>query len=477
MGSLLSTIWVPLLKCTNFSPLWVTLTQSTGTLPSENCFGSPITCHNCIRKNRFEDTQRSKKENLYQRCSGCLILSYCDRQCQTEHWWRVHKGHCRGLLRQTQFTTHNQYDCQQCIEEYEEGPDPITSYYSPKAGCYKQKTDEITQKVVGETFGFHKRNPNHGCKAEFQSNLPTALYKINKEPQDNELDGLIVHIQMLLEAIITKLEHNFTRDQETINLAIAQYERIIRLRIEGWTNQLIYGDVGMAQTRMIRHWENKLFWEPTIKLGSRMNPNDAWWKALAMTCKMLECTINTRRLDLIIMDIESSREFKLCAQRKRGELKWAKINHQANRTDKWMKSMPWPTIRNNKLILVTSTETENWHRRLRINKLKTSEREMEERMSLWRTVSSCDHCLKYSRKTHRCTTCKSAQYCGKGCQISDMQIHKHLCTIWKRSKIKKVKSARKKEIRMDSTLARKEKPENPMPYQSYNIALKKMILQ
>ena len=30
------------------------------------------------------------------RCTGCWKISYCSKECQEEHWHKVHRRHCKG---------------------------------------------------------------------------------------------------------------------------------------------------------------------------------------------------------------------------------------------------------------------------------------------------------------------------------------------------------------------------------------------
>lgn len=48
-------------------------------------------CANCLVFN-----WKSEGATL-QQCSRCKVLVYCDKQCQEEHWYLVHKHHCKKL--------------------------------------------------------------------------------------------------------------------------------------------------------------------------------------------------------------------------------------------------------------------------------------------------------------------------------------------------------------------------------------------
>ena len=50
-------------------------------------------CANCLV---YGWTQPEDLDTL-QQCSRCKVLLYCDKECQKEHWMRVHKQHCKKL--------------------------------------------------------------------------------------------------------------------------------------------------------------------------------------------------------------------------------------------------------------------------------------------------------------------------------------------------------------------------------------------
>ena len=48
-------------------------------------------CANCLVFNY------QCEEVTLQQCSRCKVITYCDKQCQKEHWHLVHKQHCKKL--------------------------------------------------------------------------------------------------------------------------------------------------------------------------------------------------------------------------------------------------------------------------------------------------------------------------------------------------------------------------------------------
>jgi len=68
--------------------------------------------------------KETSKEPL-QRCSKCKVAHYCDKDCQTEHWEKVHKDRCKYLRREKELKAgvhrHQESTCQGCKEEKELG--------------------------------------------------------------------------------------------------------------------------------------------------------------------------------------------------------------------------------------------------------------------------------------------------------------------------------------------------------------------
>jgi len=58
-----------------------------------------------------------------QRCAKCKVAYYCDKDCQTEHWVKVHKDKCKYLRRETDLKIgvhrHQENSCLACKEENE----------------------------------------------------------------------------------------------------------------------------------------------------------------------------------------------------------------------------------------------------------------------------------------------------------------------------------------------------------------------
>ena len=72
-------------------------------------------CHNCINY----DWEQVKNRELLQRCAKCKQSWYCSKECQEEHWLKVHKFYCKKLVKahdsKEAESVHIQADCMSCF--------------------------------------------------------------------------------------------------------------------------------------------------------------------------------------------------------------------------------------------------------------------------------------------------------------------------------------------------------------------------
>ena len=57
------------------------------------------------------------------KCEKCQVVSYCGKECQDEHWEKVHKEHCRYLAGEenAEHSEHNEDSCDYCAAEADAG--------------------------------------------------------------------------------------------------------------------------------------------------------------------------------------------------------------------------------------------------------------------------------------------------------------------------------------------------------------------
>ena len=61
------------------------------------------------------------------RCGGCWKMFYCSRECQEEHWGKVHKAHCKFFSKKGLQDTvvHNERTCNYCTFQKEFGEEVL----------------------------------------------------------------------------------------------------------------------------------------------------------------------------------------------------------------------------------------------------------------------------------------------------------------------------------------------------------------
>ena len=90
-------------------------------------------CANCLLHGwKPEEGQRS-----LQQCSKCKLIQYCSKECQAEHWKRVHQKQCRYFADpvKAQKFGHKDEDCALCLEVARVGKDEICQATNPNYEC------------------------------------------------------------------------------------------------------------------------------------------------------------------------------------------------------------------------------------------------------------------------------------------------------------------------------------------------------
>jgi len=90
-------------------------------------------CTNCENYDWSQPADLSKLLT----CSKCRFLSYCSRECQLEHWVKVHKQHCKYLADQKVMPQSRHYpvNCSTCVERAKIGLAELSSADNPTLCC------------------------------------------------------------------------------------------------------------------------------------------------------------------------------------------------------------------------------------------------------------------------------------------------------------------------------------------------------
>ena len=94
-------------------------------MEGRRCYGVARDCANCISMMRNERCDQNSTNSCscaecrglqLRRCTGCQVVAYCSKLCQTEHWKTNHKAWCRILSGKTRVAAveHQVGKCRAC---------------------------------------------------------------------------------------------------------------------------------------------------------------------------------------------------------------------------------------------------------------------------------------------------------------------------------------------------------------------------
>ena len=97
------------------------------------CFFEERECFNC---SHYGWKQPEDKSTILQ-CVRCKVVYYCSRQCQEEHWHKLHKHHCKYLAKAKvmPLARHEETSCLVCRKEAETGRKKMSKPSNPVLPC------------------------------------------------------------------------------------------------------------------------------------------------------------------------------------------------------------------------------------------------------------------------------------------------------------------------------------------------------
>ena len=100
-------------------------------------FHTPLgekTCFNCV----YNWWGQPEDRNTIQRCAKCKLVSYCSKECQKEHWMKVHKKHCKYLAEEKvmPLSMHEEANCTGCKKQKVTGRAELSKPDNPVLGCH-----------------------------------------------------------------------------------------------------------------------------------------------------------------------------------------------------------------------------------------------------------------------------------------------------------------------------------------------------
>ena len=94
-------------------------------------------CANC----RLHGWKQLEDTRQLQRCKNCKVVQYCGKDCQREHWKKVHKEQCDHFVKSdsNQDWAHKEADCLNCRQAAAVGKSKLKKPNNPNYECiYKE---------------------------------------------------------------------------------------------------------------------------------------------------------------------------------------------------------------------------------------------------------------------------------------------------------------------------------------------------
>ena len=70
-------------------------------------------CANC----KLFQWKQPENRKTVRKCTRCQVVAYCSKECQEEHWHKVHRNHCKylGGVKKADHSEHRKDTCKTCI--------------------------------------------------------------------------------------------------------------------------------------------------------------------------------------------------------------------------------------------------------------------------------------------------------------------------------------------------------------------------
>jgi len=303
------------------------------TFITKKCFPPAKICYNCNRKNRSGVKENEEKNKDFARCSGCHFLTYCDSDCQREHWRKVHKNHCKFLggkknvdnhppqtsntancLAKASCKTKSCHCCPLCIEEKSADATQLGSIKSPKTKCHIGDMINLLKTALGLKFDFHAEGRSCSCESEIplakECGIEGLDYFLNIPFPLGEVSGKYVHANEEIVAHALRITNAISFKDKNIaknkTFKLLDYG-LINFRVSVWIDVLTHGVFkGIAGGKPLCDYVNSL--KPVY------GPRNAWWKALAATVDNIgdmNFTLDSVFIDYDSLKGERFKDFKL----------------------------------------------------------------------------------------------------------------------------------------------------------------------
>ena len=391
--------------------------------------------------------QPEKKDDLL-RCKRCKVTKYCGKECQTEHWLKLHKRQCRYFADLTKIpqSKHEENSCLVCYNSVGGTTHEIGNFNTPNYEClYKSKEWGVLE-------------------------MYDDLYHTHPFPANGQPENIKEKLVLVMWHLVHKFKQihlgYFGNFQEELNKFL---NSLLLARLDIWRSKKIYPKPehfcpDMPAAMDMEFWENVdkatkrcvqlvnpfQMWN-IIRLVTKMSMDEYTLRMLSSLKdpfntmptdlkKYLSLALNNRTkfivmvsqilqaLDHQIIPYETVLKI-ICG----GSLKkvCSICSKQVNVIGIGVHEMNGPVIFFDYLFMgMVLCGTGNCH------DIRNSMAEDWGKFSvivstaaMKRDYNRCDNCFLLSPVgyVHRCSRCCTTMYCSKSCQREDWKIHKEVC--------------------------------------------------
>jgi len=465
---------------------------------TKECFPPAERCMNCLRKHRYGIMDKPELKEL-KRCTGCHLLTYCDKDCQREHWLKVHKDHCKLLSGRkiVDNTMHIADKCSLCTDQVKTSNSERLSSASPKTDCHVEAVTFSMRSVLGCMFRFHKDGNRCTCGIDYACPLPFELGEISGKYIGSGLDQMMGHAIKILCAMRLKSEKDSNKEQKTLSLVGS----VTAVRGQLWYDILIHGVEVPLDV-------DEFYLSDHVKDLSRYyESSDTWWKCLSFTLDLIyKMAIGLTSLYSDSESLQDPRFGNLNDVHLDYKMKVENMN-RLSKNNAWSKFQLWPAATGTQLEIVLSEGVccvscmtplsgsvnliqedngEDDGRPIMMSHFQEFEdlavfcpvagclqtcyddlayrmkqdgrwqKYLQENRNFLTSSRTCDFCLKQSLSCHRCSSCCAAQYCSTTCQRKDLSFHKTVCDVWATDKSRKLPDGRNQKKIFKSRIKNKK---------------------
>ena len=155
----------------------------------------------CVNCTIYGWAQLSDRSKLL-RCAKCKFISYCSKECQQEHWVKVHRHHCKYMSGQKKLplTRHDTATCSGCLQQTMIGLEEMSQVDNPCLGCsWVLNVSPHVVKISADSI--------HSC---FTVTDPGAVHSVPLPFKLGEMSGIFLtkaeHTASILNRLLRKLK-------------------------------------------------------------------------------------------------------------------------------------------------------------------------------------------------------------------------------------------------------------------------------